>query len=109
MNHYKKQIWQHIKANSGYFFDPSAMRFFGSRILYGTLNPIAGDNYVFITSEQRGTDEPRRYTLREWMNGSVETLGGFHAYATRGEAIKALREALRDEEAVSGHKQERWI
>jgi hypothetical protein len=73
------------------------MRFFGSRILWGTLRPIAGDNFTFITSEEV-YNEPRRYTVREWYPDGVHTIGEFREYATRAEAIKAQRRAHKEED-----------
>lgn len=93
---YRFTEWSKIIDKSGFWFTKSAMRFFGSRILWGTLRPIAGDNFTFITSEEAGFE--RRYTLREWYPDGVLTLGEFRQYATRAEAIKAQREAHKEEE-----------
>ena len=96
---YRFTDWNVIVNNSGFWFTKSAMRFFGSRILWATLKPIAGDNFTFITSEQVAFDLPRRYTLREWYSdGTVNTIGEFRQYATRAEALAAQREAHKEEE-----------
>lgn len=70
-----------IKAanyNGGYyFFQPSTMRFFRSRVLERVYNGIGG--HYFVTSERySGCD--RYYTVRSFnpKSGSIDTVGGFN-------------------------------
>lgn len=74
------------KANGGYWFDAAAMRFFRTRIESG----IIGGRY-FITSEQCEDDTPRKFTVRSFdSKGKVDTVGKFHAYDTKAEAMAAI-------------------
>lgn len=98
--------WRAILAseNNGYWFNKRTMRFFGSRILWQTLTPIASDRFLFITREWSGFyNETPSYTVREWSpSNGVDTLGEFNGHATRNEALKALRGYVAEEVAVSG-------
>jgi len=91
-------------ANNGYWFNKRTMRFFGSRILWQTLTPIASENFLFITREWSGLfAEQPKYSVREWSpQHGVSTLGEFHSHETRDEALKALRQYVANEVAVSG-------
>jgi hypothetical protein len=74
------------KANGGCWFDAAEMRFFGTRIESG----IIGGRY-FITSEQQDDDKPRRFSVRSFDDkGNVDTVGKFHAYDTKEEALAAI-------------------
>jgi hypothetical protein len=56
-----------------HFFEPGAMRFFGTRI-----SPTVYAGRYFVTSETPGHGAPRRYTVRSAeSNGHVETIGEF--------------------------------
>lgn len=90
--------WTHIVENSGYWFTRSAMSFFSSRVLWQTLTPIPF-GYAFITSEQyvnffTGVRAPRLYSVRTFCDGQIETIGEFQQYASRAEAIRAMRSAF---------------
>ena len=96
--------WREVLASeaNGYWFSTRTLYFFSSRILWQTLTPIAGDNYLFISSEQ-APYQARAYTVREWSpTGGVWTLGDFNKYETREQALKALRVAVAEELAVVG-------
>lgn len=88
--------WHHFgevkMEHRGHWFDPSAIRFFRSR-LPEHWSPLIGGRY-FISSERHespyGDSEPRLYTIREAMSdGSVETVGEFQAYTSRRQAERA--------------------
>lgn len=85
------------KANeaAGYhWFEPGAMRFFGSRV----GRTLYGDRY-FVTSEKDPYDlgGQRRYTIREALeDGSIDTVGEFHAYGSRRDAVAAIRSLLQE-------------
>jgi len=86
--------WREIITESGYFFTASAMRFFGSRVLWDTLTDAGGGVWLFITSEKHDT-EPRRYTLRKWdKENGTNHVGEFQEYATAADARCALMEKL---------------
>lgn len=53
------------KNSNGYWFSPSAMKFFRTKIYEG-LWYTPDSRVLFITSEQRRSGEPRRYTVREY-------------------------------------------
>lgn len=64
------------------------MRFFNTKIESGILQ-----GKYFITSEQYNDDSPRKYTVRAFDDeGSVHTVGEFHAHDTKADALEALRE-----------------
>lgn len=80
------ELKAHNKANGGCWFDAAAMRFFRTRI----ESKIIGGRY-FITSEQQDDDTPRKFTVRSFdSKGKVDTVGEFHAYDTKEEALAAI-------------------
>lgn len=64
------------KKPEGYWFSPMAMRFFRTKI-YDGLWYTPDSRVLFITSEQRRSGEPRRYTVREYSptTGDIRSLG----------------------------------
>jgi hypothetical protein len=85
--------------SGGFFFSPSSMRFFGSRI----LSPVFPGG-VFITSERDrpvilstgwstpAWDGKRRYTVRVCRpNGDIDTVSEFGQFPTRAAAIDWAR------------------
>ena len=88
---------QDANENSGrYFFCPSAMRGFRSRV----HNAVYG-GCVFVTSEQfsfRGRTEPREYRVRVAMkDGSIKSvMGKFKTRADAHDNAKWLGESLRN-------------
>lgn len=87
------QTISELRANAnGHFFDRSSMRFFNSRIL-----PKVYRGVYFITSEKHRETDPRLFTVRMSLNGSIETIGKFQVFDTAREAsafIKSLPEYL---------------
>jgi hypothetical protein len=79
------------KRAGSHFFDADTMRFFGSRV----LPTVYGGRY-FITSEQDNYGNgARAYTVRIALDkGNVDTVGAFQAYATRAQAVKAIKRLL---------------
>lgn len=73
------------RQRGSHFFDEGAMRFFNSRV----LPTVYGGRY-FITSERFDDSTPRRYTLRECLNGQILDASKFQEFATRREAIAAI-------------------
>ena len=68
-------------ANSGCWFAPGSMRFFGTKIESGILQ----ERY-FITSEQPPSG-PRVFTVRQFNEeGEIDTFGEFGGYRTKVEA-----------------------
>lgn len=62
-----------------YFFSPSTMRFFRSKVASRT---VINGRY-FITSEQFDDDSPRLYTIRRANDdGTISTIGEFQQYET---------------------------
>lgn len=96
-------IFEIIKANEeagNYFFEPSSMRFFKSKVY-----PEIIHGNVFITSEKhesRTTKGPRLFTVRVALSdGSIEELSQFQAFASKRQAInyahklpKRIQEAI---------------
>jgi hypothetical protein len=74
------------KKNGGHFFDPSAMRFFNSKIESGLLGQE--DKQVFITSERPSLTDPKKYTIRHaHKSGSVTDVSDFGQFDTLEEAL----------------------
>lgn len=67
----------------GHWFKPDTLRFFKSRINENLF--YTADVILFISSEQRQTTEPRRYSIRQYspFTGEIHTVGlGFQGYKT---------------------------
>ena len=79
-----QQIKDANKAIGHHWFDAGTLRFFNSRV----SGPVIGNMFV---SSEKGPDEIRRYTIRECTNGVINTVGEFQAYATKAQALRALR------------------
>ena len=83
------------KNNGYYFFSPSAMRGFRTRV----HNAVYG-GCVFVTSEQfsfRGHTEPREYRVRVAMkDGSIRSVGKYPTRDLAHENAKWLGESLRN-------------
>lgn len=79
------------QATGGHWFDPGSMRFFRTKI----VSELMGGRF-FVTSET-GPTERTLFTIREGKpDGDVDTIGEFQQYSTRGDALKAVRELLRE-------------
>lgn len=80
------------KANASlgnYFFSPSTMRFFGSRV-GRNLWQLPDGSALFVTSEQFSNDTPRRYTIRiARPTGEVHDWSEFQEYASSSTANRA--------------------
>jgi hypothetical protein len=73
-----------------HWFEPEAMSFFSTKLI-GVLR-VCRDGHLFITSERTPRDRVRQYSVRLLAkDGSVDTLGGFHAHVTRAAAERALK------------------
>ena len=85
------EIRYEAQRAGSHFFDADSMRFFGSRI----LPTVYGGRY-FVTSEQdRYGNGAKAYTVRVCReNGHIDTVGEFQAYATRAQAVAAVRRIL---------------
>lgn len=97
--HNQSELWQTIITESGYFFTKSAMRYFGSRIVWDSLTGLDQGVFAFITSEQdkpvtissgivpAAWDGARRFTVRAWsMDHGIITLSEFGEFATLKDA-----------------------
>lgn len=83
-----------IVANTGsHWFEPASMRFFGTRLPQSGLRDVRGCIW-FVSSEAR-TSGPRKYSVRRFSpEGRMSTPGGFHTYATRAAANRAMQLAI---------------
>jgi len=89
-----EEIVRHNTIVGQYFFDRAAMRFFASRI----LSTVYGGRF-FVTSERDthedgAWDGKRRYTVRECVDGRIETRSDHGEFATTQEAKNAARELV---------------
>lgn len=85
------EIRYEAKRAGSHFFDADTMRFFGSRV----LPTVYGGRY-FITSEQdHYGNEAKAYTIRIALaDGHIDTVGNFQAYATRAQAVSAVKQLV---------------
>lgn len=91
--------WIKIRGNCGYWFSPSSMGFFNSRVYWNTLTELP-NGYLFISSEQDITawNDERRYTIRKVNTDyGIATIGEFGQYATLKKAKKGLAELVADQ------------
>lgn len=92
--------WIKIRGNCGYWFTPSSMAFFGSRVYWNTLTELP-NGYLFISSEQDtygAWGGERRYTIRKVTTDyAITDIGEFGQYATLKEAKKALADLVADQ------------
>lgn len=73
-----------------HWFDAETLRFFGSRV----LPTVYGGRY-FISSEDTFDRTGRDYSVRiAHADGSIDTVGEHGAYATRAEAVRAVKAIL---------------
>jgi len=94
-----------VAASGSHFFDRNTMRFFDSRLEFTSSGPMCttsgydGAREYFVTSEKSPVEgSKRRYSVRCWnrlnkLRLTVDTVGEFQAYATKGEARTAMYEA----------------
>lgn len=75
------------KAIDNHWFERGSMKFFNTRF----ESKLIGGKY-FITSEAQSLDRVRKYSIRAANeDGSIETIGEFHSYITKQDAIEALK------------------
>ncbi len=67
-----------------HFFDPESMRFFKSVV----RAQVIGGNF-FVTGERYDEGNPYRWTVRQCINGAINTVSEFQEYDTVGEAVGA--------------------
>lgn len=100
---YSIDMIRHLhQTNGGHWFDAGAMRFFNTRV-HSTV--YRGDDVTsfFVSSERYDENSPRLFSVRRAVRTesgvSIETVGAFQGYASRGEAHRA---ALREAYVVKG-------
>ncbi len=95
------QIKQANMAAGHFWFEPSNMRYFNTR-LSSTVYPAPGCTY-FVSSERYDSFRPRGYTIRvAYPSGTVSTIGAFQSYATAKEAHEAARAFRESGEHLAG-------
>lgn len=80
-------------ASHTHWFDADSMRFFKSKL--PATGVSTGHKNYFISSEMNPSGL-RAYSIRQQdvATGSISTLGEFHSYSTRSDAVKALKTHL---------------
>ena len=90
-----RQIKNYNSSTGHYFFEPSTMRFFSSRIhsdVYGGC--------LFVTSEKGSHQPTRLYTVRKIEeDGNIITVGEFQAFHSRYSAHAYAKESAKELEA----------
>ena len=78
------------QAAGNHWFDPATLTYFRGRI-----ETILIDGRWFVSSEQQGEGQPRRYTIRAAAaDATISTIGEFGQYETLAEALMGLGEHL---------------
>jgi hypothetical protein len=84
------------KAIGHHWFSPSTLRFFKSKV----VSDVMFGQY-FITRETDFTDGIA-FTIRQALpDGQIETIGEFHVYKTKAEAIRALENYLMQSQKIN--------
>lgn len=88
-------LWAVEKNNEAcnrYFFSENAMKLYSTRFVSDLVSGPGGQ--FFVTSEQdRMSSRPRKYTVREAINGGCDimTVGEFQEYKTAARAKAAAK------------------
>ena len=86
------------KQKGMYWFSPDTLRFFHSRVSQNAY--VVNGMAYFISSEQRKSDTPRKYTIRKanLESGDICTVGEFQAYDSNAQAMSALKMLYSEQE-----------
>ncbi|UTC28474.1 hypothetical protein GURKE_04720 [Brevundimonas phage vB_BpoS-Gurke] len=97
----------YARRRRGHWFDPNAMRGFGTRFPSGFTDHDAYGATTFVTTE-KGANGERRASLRAylWKSAQIVTLGAFcvHSTAVVNKAHDELFSLIRDAAKVKGGK-----
>lgn len=88
---------QTIRArHKGHWFNIGTMRFFNTRLCESACYSGPGGVY-FVTSESYGRGYVRRYSVRcyDERSDTIQTVGAFQAYRSRGTAARAAEKLAR--------------
>lgn len=90
------QIKTANRVRNLHWFDPSALRFFKSRVSDFTACGPGG--VFFVSSERFDERSPRRYSVRSFdpETGNINTVGDFQAYGTGATARRHAERYARD-------------
>ena len=83
-----REYYERTQPN-GHWFDRSALLFFNSRLPKVAYETNAG--LLFITSETNPSNETRYSVRRQDVTGTINTVGEFHSYRTRADALAVVR------------------
>ena len=109
----KYHSFNDITNNNTRWFSPENTRFFGTRVSEASVTFIMGGSVAyFVTSERMNSRSARRYSVRRasftpasdrpgWYVGEIDTVGAFHAHATKAAAVSAMRAAIAAEIATT--------
>lgn len=75
-------------TQSRLWFSPETMRFFDTRVGHS----VYGGRY-FVTSE-KGPDGVRKWSIRECVDGVIDTVGEFQAYESHEQAVAEIQRLL---------------
>jgi hypothetical protein len=78
------EIKKDNKEMGHHFFSPESMRFFNSVV----RAQVIGDNF-FVTGERFEEGIPWRWTVRQCVNGAINTVSEFQEFETVGQALGA--------------------
>jgi hypothetical protein len=77
------------KQPDGHWFDKGSMRFFNTKLPRNAYEGDAG--ILFVTSEVDPSGHKAYSIRRQLPDGDIATVGNFHAYPTRADAMLVVR------------------
>lgn len=83
------EVQRHYRLGGGYWFEPSTMRSFASRV---AAEAFCGPGGIFFTTSERcSLDHLRLYSVRQYnpFTRDVDTIGDFQAYKSNSAARRA--------------------
>jgi hypothetical protein len=94
-----QEIIKDNKKRGKHFFDQDTLRFWQGKVyseIYAEQYFITSEQYVNLTEGHRGT---RTYTVRQCVDGKIETIGKFQGHATITDARRAILALLEQSES----------
>lgn len=76
----------------GHWFDKGAMRWFKTRLPRVAYQGAAGT--LFVTSETNPSGQTRFSVRVQKQNGDIDTVGEFHSFATRADAVAEIKRLM---------------
>lgn len=78
-----------VNQPNGHWFDQGAMKFFKTKLPRVAYETDAG--LLFVTGETGPCGDTRFSVRRQLVSGDIKTVGEFHSFATRAEAVAEIK------------------